>query len=103
MGALFRAVPAYLWNHKLVVAVIIYIQTSCLLDMYGIADIRVPCLWKKAFGVSCPGCGLTTAYTQFLKLDWMAACHTNPIIFIVIPAAMYYLIHDFMVFCARKR
>lgn len=102
MGALLTAVPAYLWNHRIAVAVVLYIQCSCLLEMFGIVDIRLPCLWRKMFGVTCPGCGLTTAYAQFLKLDWAAAFHANPLIFIVMPAAAYYLISDFVAFSARR-
>jgi hypothetical protein len=36
-----------------------------------------PCPFKAAFGISCPGCGLSTAVALLLHGDWHAAMTTH--------------------------
>jgi hypothetical protein len=36
-----------------------------------------PCPFKAAFGIPCPGCGLTTACTHLLSGDWKGALTTH--------------------------
>lgn len=35
------------------------------------------CPFKAAFGIPCPGCGLSTAISQLLHRQWAAAMHTH--------------------------
>lgn len=61
-----------------------------------------PCLWKSLFHHSCPGCGLTTAFTKLLHLDFPGAFHSNPLIFIVLVLGIYLISDDFIKFVGKK-
>jgi hypothetical protein len=96
-------IPAYLWNHRIVVAVVLYIHLACFLKVSTSLDICIPCLWKTLFGIPCPGCGLTSAYIHLLEFDWGGAFRANPLVFIVVPAGVFYGIRDFRGFLSRWR
>lgn len=102
MGPFPAALRAYLWHHRLFSLVVAYINFACLLRIFTAVDIGIPCLWKSLSGISCPGCGLTSAYISCLKLDLAAAWHANPLIFIVAPAATGILLTDFRAFVRMR-
>ncbi|MFM7725457.1 MAG: DUF2752 domain-containing protein, partial [Flavobacteriales bacterium] len=74
--------------------------SSILVAFFDI-DICLPCIWKSIFDVQCPGCGLTTAFVSLLKLDFYKAYESNVLIFVLLPAGIYYSIKDLLQF-ARK-
>ena len=41
------------------------------------SPFHVPCIWKKLFGIPCPGCGLTGAYISLLNFDIANAMRMN--------------------------
>tara|TARA_B100000678_G_C17978785_1_gene410151 strand:- start:199 stop:396 length:198 start_codon:yes stop_codon:yes gene_type:complete len=53
-------------------------------------------LWKSAFGFDCPGCGLTTAFMHLLQLDAHGAFEANYLIFIILPAGLFFIIKDYL-------
>jgi len=71
-----------------------YFFMSVLIKLFLGLDFTIPCLWRMAFGFECPGCGLTTAFIACLKLNFERAFNINPLIFIVIPAALIYIVKD---------
>lgn len=92
---------SYLWQNKLLAAVAIYfILSITLLRVSGI-DICLPCLWKSVLGFECPGCGLTTAIIHLSKLNVKAAATANPLVFIVVPAGIFFVVRDFAKFRSR--
>ncbi len=38
----------------------------------------INCIFKKIFGITCPGCGMTRAYLSFFKGDIKSAFEFNP-------------------------
>ncbi len=91
----------YVQSHKLMTLVGIYFLVSILIKIYFAIDIQIPCLWKTIFHVECLGCGLTRSFTQILHFDIVGAFRTNPLIFIVMPAGIFYIISDIVKFKRR--
>jgi len=85
----------YLQTNKIVSLVAFYMGISVLLESMFEMDICIPCLWKTFFDFECPGCGLTTALVKILQLDLIAAYQSNMLIFVVIPAGIYYVLCDY--------
>ncbi|WP_177199818.1 DUF2752 domain-containing protein [Flexibacter flexilis] len=81
--------------------VVFYLLISSILQAITSIDIGIPCLWKTLFETSCPSCGLTTSFVCLLRADWLAAWQTNKLIYVVLPAASFYLLQDFWRFCTK--
>lgn len=97
-----QLLPAYLWENKFLSLAGFYFLVSAGLKSFTPVDICLPCLWKTVFGVSCPGCGLTSAFIQLVLLDPVGAWQANPLIFVVLPAALFFIIRDFVRFRAAR-
>jgi len=95
---MFNVIKRYIKANLIVFAFAIYIFFSAVFYIFTGIDICIPCIWKKIFGITCPGCGLTTAFISLLKFDFKGAYEANRLIFILIPFALYYLITDFKKF-----
>ena len=65
------------------------VASIALLEQTGV-DVRLPCLVKLIFGVACPGCGMTGAVQAVLHGDLPAAWASNPLLFVVVPAGLWY-------------
>jgi hypothetical protein len=74
-----------------------FIFSLILFGYFGI-DIGIPCLFRLATGLKCPGCGLSHAFAHLLKLEFAEAWEHNKLAFIVLPAGLFYLIKDFISF-----
>ncbi|HMS40052.1 MAG TPA: DUF2752 domain-containing protein [Pyrinomonadaceae bacterium] len=98
---MFETVIKYISNHKIFLIVGGYFFLSAILKAITDIDVCLPCLWKYFFGVDCPGCGLTTALISLMKLDVVSAFNSNPLIFILIPAGLYYLKTDYAQFTKK--
>lgn len=93
---------SYICNNKIISLVILYAIIAISLKSFAIINITVPCLWTTIFGHRCPGCGLTTAAIELLRFHPISAFKTNPLIVIIIPAFLYYLIIDYIKFRKKK-
>lgn len=93
----------YLSNNKILCIVGIYFLCSVILKILFNLDYTIPCLWKTFFGFECPGCGMTTAFSELLKLNLVASFKVNPLLFIVAPAGLIYLMTDFQKFKSSYR
>ena len=59
--------------------------------------IKIDCIFKKIFNISCPACGLTRSITALLKLDIISSFKYNifgPILFIVTIIFMLLFVKD---------
>jgi len=61
-------------------------------------DITFPCLFTKIFNFHCPGCGLTRAFIEILKLNFIKAWQFNSLIYLVFPSSIFFIISDFIKF-----
>lgn len=95
---LYKIILRYIWKYKIYSAVIIYLILSAALNTFLHINIGIPCLWRTIFGVRCPGCGLTTAFGELLRFNFVGAFKQNPLIFIVLPSASVFIIIDFIKF-----
>lgn len=71
----------------------------CAVLVYLLAEVLLGCPFKKVFGISCPGCGLTRASLAALSgdLPWAFALH--PLFPVPYAAALIGIIYFF----ARKK
>lgn len=90
-----------MWDNKIASLIILYAIIAIALKSLAIIDITIPCLWTTIFGHRCPGCGLTTATIELIHFHPVTAFKTNPLIFIIAPAILYYVISDYIKF--RKK
>ena len=88
----------YIWNNRITSIIAFYFIISVFLKSIFDIDIRIPCIWKNAFGFQCPGCGITSAFNALIKLNINKAYHSNALLFVVLPIGIYSLILDFKKF-----
>lgn len=100
---ILRLVWRYTLSKAFLVLLLMYELVGMTLYMFsnGDIDVCIPCLWTTIFHVHCPGCGLTTATMSILKLNFAGAWEANPLVFVVVPAIIFYAAIDFLQF--RKR
>lgn len=59
--------------------------------------IKLDCIFKKLFNISCPGCGLTRSFRALLRFDIISSFKYNffgPIIFITLVIGIIFLVND---------
>lgn len=57
--------------------------------VYQNTDFHIPCIFYKTTGWLCPGCGVSAMCISLLHLDFSAAFHYNPGIFIGLPFLLW--------------
>ena len=85
----------YLYINRYYTIAISYFLLSILLKMHGIVDITIPCFFSYVFDLHCPGCGLTRAFIEILRFNFISAWIYNPLIYIIIPSVSYYILKDY--------
>ena len=75
---------------KYIILLIVIIISVYILFFYN-------CPIKQYLGFDCPGCGLTRALKSLLILDFRSAFEFNPMIFILLPEAVYYIFSRYIV------
>jgi hypothetical protein len=98
----FQIIYKYLLENIILSGIVIYFIISIGIKMFFSIDVCLPCLWNTLFHFHCPGCGLTTAFIEILKLNFSDAFHINPLIFIVLPILFYCFIQDFNRFLSKN-
>jgi len=93
----------YIKSNKILSIVSFYFIVSILLKIIFSINILIPCLWKTFFNIECPGCGLTRAFINILHCNFIEAFNHNPLVFIVVPAGMFYFYIDFTKFKKRLK
>jgi hypothetical protein len=88
----------YIVLNKLMSIIASYLIASIFLKFIFSIDILIPCIWKTIFHIECLGCGLTRAFIALLYCNFIDAFNENPLIFIVLPAGIFYFYFDFAKF-----
>lgn len=70
---------AYLRKRIVWAGILLYAGIGIVLEAFTAYDILPPCLWHRLFGGACPGCGLTTAFTHLVRLEFRAAIDAHPL------------------------
>ena len=65
-------------------------------------DIGIPCIIFELTGLYCPGCGATRAIFSLSKLQPYQAFRYNPLIVILIPFAILYLVYKYILKGEKK-
>ena len=102
LNSLFKSLvkySAYHWVYSLVGG---YFVLSIVLFAYLNIDIGIPCLFKLAIGLKCPGCGLTHAFAHISRFEFAEAWGENKLSFLVLPLGLFYLFKDFSEFHQRE-
>ena len=92
---MFNIFLSYISKNKTLAFIGSYFLFSSILKAITDIDICIPCLWHSIFGIHCPGCGLTTAFINLIKLDFNKAFESNWLIFIIVPFGIFYLTKDY--------
>lgn len=68
------------------------ISCAWILGAIGVMYIfQIPCLFKWALGIECPGCGITRAYISLFRLDLKQAFMYNHAFWVVPICGLFYL------------
>ena len=65
--------------------------------------IGIPCLFYKITGFKCPGCGVTRMLFSLIKLDFKRAFFYNPVVFILLPFLVFYIIYQEYIYITKKK
>lgn len=65
--------------------------------VFAWAYFGIYCLFKKLFGIPCPGCGMTRAYLALLRFDIRGAFEMHPM-FWSVPILLVFYLFDGRVF-----
>lgn len=93
----------YAIYNKYYTVMIAYFLLSIILKMFNIIDITIPCMVKYVYGFECWGCGLTRSFIELFKLNIFKSISYNPLIIIIIPSFMYFIIKDYVKFRNKNR
>ena len=92
---MLKLIFKYCLKHKAISFFGIYFLGSTILKSITTIDICIPCIWHAIFGIHCPACGITNAFTHLLRLDILSAYNSNWMIFLVLPIGIWYVGRDF--------
>lgn len=97
-----KIIVSYLLENWAYSAFALYSLIGIILHQLFEIDILIPCLFTTLFNIHCPGCGITHAFIELLSFNFTDAWHYNPLIFLVFPAGVFYVIKDFKSFYDKK-
>ena len=56
------------------------------------SGLGLPCIVHSLTGLYCPGCGASRALASLLRFDFYGAFRWNPLLVVVFPFALFYLV-----------
>lgn len=93
---------AYLRKRIVWAGILLYAGIGIVLDAFTAYDILPPCLWRRLFGGACPGCGLTTAFTHLVRLEFRAAIEAHPLSPLIALLLVACIVIDYRKFVQRS-
>jgi len=85
-------------SNKLLASVLIYEILMTLVVMTTSFDLRIPCFFTFCFGINCYGCGMSDAFLEIIKLNFIEAFRLNFLVYPFIIGVTWYLIVEFRKF-----
>lgn len=82
-------------NRLIKFSFLVFEIVSCYVLVFGL--ISFECFFQKYFHIACPACGLTRAFREFIKLNFVGAVKYNFLsipIFLLIILVDFYLVYD---------
>ncbi len=67
------------------------------------AGFGLPCVIHSLTGLYCPGCGASRALASLLRLDFYQAFRWNPLLVVLLPFALFYLVWGSISWVRRGR
>ena len=77
------------------ILILLFVILFILIVISG--TIKLDCIFKKLFNISCPGCGLTRSFRALLRFNIILAFKYNvlgPVLFITVIVGIIFLIKD---------
>ena len=93
---------AYLRKRIVWAGILLYAGIGIVLDAFTAYDILPPCLWRRPFGGACPGCGLTTAFTHLVRLEFRTAIDAHPLSPLIALLLVACIVIDYRKFVQRS-
>ncbi|MBL4752937.1 MAG: DUF2752 domain-containing protein [Flavobacteriales bacterium] len=84
----------YILHNKLFSLFFLFVGMSILFKAFVGVDFTIPCPIKLATGHECLGCGITTACTHLVRMEFTQAVHANALAIPLVGAFIIYLIWD---------
>ena len=81
----------------------LFLMIGLILKATTDLNITIPCLYKLTTGLDCIGCGLTTAGSQVIRLNFAGAAEANWLIFPLIIGFGIYMYVDLKSFAFDLR
>lgn len=76
--------------------IVLFVLFLLYLFLSNYFQIYIPCPFHKITGFYCPGCGITRMFISILQFDFYSAFRYNPLLFILLPFALYLFI-DYLI------
>ncbi|MBQ7523239.1 MAG: DUF2752 domain-containing protein [Oscillospiraceae bacterium] len=77
------------------------VSAAVILGVLLFRKTDIGCVYRRLFGIPCPGCGMGRAIDALLRLDFAAAWRWHPMVF-SLPVLAVYLLKDGPLFRNRR-
>lgn len=85
-------------SNRLLASVLLYEVLMTLVVTTTSYDFRIPCFFTFCFGIKCYGCGMSDAFLEIIKFNFVKAFKLNFLVFPFIIGVTWYLIVEFRKF-----
>ena len=90
-------------NKKLIIKIGVVIAIPVIYYFLYKNGIYIKCIFHEITGFECPGCGVTRMFIKLLELDFKSAFVYNPLVFILLPFLIPYLLYIIFVWVFEKK
>ena len=93
----------HLFKKNILLSMVIFYEiVSIILNIYGIIDVSIPCIFKLMFNKSCLGCGLTKSFEYLISFNFIKSIETNILVIPISIGSFYHLYREYYRFSFEK-